>query len=146
MGQSIDTEEVRRSYLQFVAEALGPKYLVLLTLSVIISTWLVWRLSHRQATTRLPSLTGLTVLLPFGVGLMGLLDALTSTWGKICMAKEPLGTLRIGDVAIGFMFASISASVGLMLTAIPYSVAVFCAFRAEPRSGTAERSNAADSR
>jgi len=77
---------------------------------------------------------------------MGLLDALTSTVGKICMVQEPLGTLRTCEVAIGFMYASITASVGLMLSAIPYSVAVFCAFCAEPRSGKAEQSDAADSR
>ena len=133
---------MEQSYLLFVLQSIGTKYLILLPLSVGLATWIVWQLSRPRAQARTSSLLGVTVLLPFGVGLMAMLDGLTMTWMKIYRVEDALSTLRIADVAPGFVQSSIAGSVGLMLSAIPYCVAVYCACHYRK----AELSNAADSR
>ena len=137
---------MEKPYWWFVLDCLPIKYLILFPLSVVFATWLVWRLSTTKSSARASSLTGVTVLLPFGVGLMGMLDGLAMNLMQICRVDDALSKLRIGDVAVGFMQSFITGSVGLMLSAIPYFVAVFCACRDNSCTRQAERSDAADSR
>ncbi len=137
---------MEKPYWWFVLDCLPIKYLILFPLSVVFATWLVWRLSTTKSSARASSLTGVTVLLPFGVGLMGMLDGLAMNLMQICRVDDALSKLRIGDVAVGFMQSFITGSVGLMLSAIPYFVAVFCACRDYSCTRQAERSDAADSR
>ena len=139
-------DTINKSYWWFILESIGVKYLFLFPLAVVFATWLVWRLSQTKSNARTSSLLGVTVLLPFGVGLMGMLDGLTMNLMQICRVDDALSKLRIGDVAVGFMQSFITGSVGLMLSAIPYFVAVFCACRDNSCTRQAERSDAADSR
>ena len=102
---------MEKPYWWFVLDCLPIKYLILFPLSVVFATWLVWRLSTKKSSARASSLTGVTVLLPFGVGLMGMLDGLAMNLMQICRVDDALSKLRIGDVAVGFMQSFITGSV-----------------------------------
>ncbi|MFN9914459.1 MAG: hypothetical protein ACK53L_17855, partial [Pirellulaceae bacterium] len=70
----MDLEAKQISYWRFAADMLGPKYLLLLTVSTIVAVWLVVRATNRARANTSASLLGLTILLPFGVGIYSLLD------------------------------------------------------------------------
>ena len=116
----IDLEAKQISYWRFAADMLGPKYLLLLTVSTFVAVWLVLRATNRARANTSASLLGLTILLPFGVGIYSLLDGFVCCFVKSMLTDAPFRTSEISRVVVGCVMGPLW---GLLLSAIPFAVA-----------------------
>jgi hypothetical protein len=143
----MDLEAKQISYWRFAADMLGPKYLLLLTVSTIVAVWLVVRATNRARANTSASLLGLTILLPCGVGIYSLLDGFMLCFMKVLNTDAPF---RTSEISQGVVQCLMGPLWGLLLSAIPFAVAhirlanIGSGIVRQVTSG--ERSDAADSR
>jgi hypothetical protein len=93
----MDLEAKQISYWHFAANMLGPKYLLLLTASTLVAVWLVVRATNRARANTSASLLGLTILLPFVVGIYSLRDGFMMCFMKVMHTDAPFRTSEISQ-------------------------------------------------
>lgn len=108
--------------LSRLARDLGPTYCVLLPLSAVVASWLVIRLARRTSPGQPPGLYaglyGVSILLPFWVGVIGMAEGLYHTLLTVPIASpEDLNPVFLLDA---IRMSLMPAWVGLLLVAVPF--------------------------
>ena len=127
-------------WLLFYYQALGVVYTFLLPLSVIVSFWLIVRLTRSDSAVGRSGLLGITTLLPFGVGLLA---AFTGALNLALMTAEQKSDVRTQLVSLGVAFTLVPVILSIYLSFLTFGFAHYRAYRLARQ---AEQRNAADSR
>ena len=132
-----------RGWLERLAIACGLRYLLLLPLSLLLSVWLIVILTRRESPHARSTLLGLTILLPFFVGLYSVLDGLANIGGGLESPKvwpEVPTRIMVG----GFIWSLVvPVMLSMLLSFVAFIVAHVRVYRLYRG---AEQADAADSR
>ena len=132
-----------RGWLERLAIACGLRYLLLLPLSLLLSVWLIIILTRRASPHARSMLLGLTILLPFFVGLYSVLDGL-ATIGEALASPDVLQESSTRMMVGGFIWSLVvPVMLSMLLTFVAFIVAHVRVYRLYRG---AEQADAADSR
>ena len=132
-----------RGWLERLFIACGFRYALLLPLSLLLSVVLIVILTRRGSLHSGSALLGLTILLPFFVGIYSMLDGL-ATIGEGLASPKVFQGVPARELIGNFIWQLVvPLMLSILLTFVAFVVAHVRVYR---RSRAAELSNAADSR
>jgi hypothetical protein len=111
----------QQSYLEFMFNALGWRYTMLLPLAALVSFLLILLLILRGRGSFVSTGLILLVPLPFLVGIMGYVDGLVASFQVIAMSDT---APKPSQLALGLSMSFVTIFVGILLTIPGYILAV----------------------
>ena len=142
-----DTEVVHendldKGWLERLFIACGFRYALLLPLSFLLSVWLIYALTRRESPHSRSALLGLTILLPFFVGIYSMLDGLASIGQGLASPKVYEGVPAREMIGNSIWALVLPVMLSILLTGVAFVVAHVRVYRL---SRGADQRNAADS-
>ena len=143
-GAEFDLENDRdEGWLERLLIACGFRYALLLPLSLLLSVWLIFVLTRRDSPHSRSALLGLTILMPFFVGIYSMFDGLLSI-GEGLASPKAFQDVPTRELIGNFIWPlAVPVMLSILLTGIAFVVAHVRVYRL---SREAEQRNAADSR